>query len=70
MKEGFILVEISKNEAFAMRKICGSHSVKSTFGKRHKSYFLVENPRNLNALNKYRSERTLLSVCESDIKNK
>ena len=46
--------------------------MKSTFGKRHKSYFLVENPRNLNALNKYRSERTLLSVCESDsyVKNK
>lgn len=50
------MLKISKNEAFAMRKICGSGSVKKTYSK-HPTYYLVQTKKNMDALLKFRAER-------------
>lgn len=63
------MIQISKNEAFEMRKQCGSHSVKHTWSRhKPKTYYLVENPRNLKALENYRKQEITLTVTEKDVK--
>ena len=55
------MIQISKEEAFKMRELCGNSQVKYTFNKRHRHYYLVENPKNLKILKKYRDSITLFS---------
>lgn len=50
--------DISKKEAFEMRKICGEKNVKKSHSRNPK-YYLVENPKNLQALEKYRKSITI-----------
>lgn len=62
------MIQISKDEAFEMRKQCGMSSVKYSYNKRHRHYYLVESDRNMEALKKYRDSRTVLCVTAKDIK--
>ena len=43
-------------------------SVKYSYNKRHRHYYLVESDRNMEALKKYRDSRTVLCVTAKDIK--
>ena len=54
------MVLITKLEAKEMRKRCGKHQVFHTYGK-HKHYYLVESPKNMEELNNYRDTRTIVS---------
>lgn len=54
----FVILQINRQEAFAMRKIVGMDEVKKTYSKRP-TYFLVESKNNLKELEKYR--KSLLS---------
>lgn len=56
------MIQISKDEAEAMRKICGNRALQHTWNKRYRHYFLVENPRNIKALEEYRKQRTIKTV--------
>jgi hypothetical protein len=56
MKEGFIIINITKDEAFAMRKQIGDYAVKSSHTK-HPKYYLVENPKFLKTLERYRKSK-------------
>ena len=51
------MIQISKEEAEAMREKCGNHALQHTWNTRYRHYFLVENPRNLKALEEYRKQR-------------
>lgn len=51
------MLQITKNEAFEMRKVCGADSVKMSHS-RYPKYYLVETGRNLKALEKYRKSIT------------
>ena len=48
------MLKITKQEAFQMRKILGEEYVKKSYSK-HPSYYLVELPFTLAALDKYRN---------------
>ena len=50
------MLKITKQEAFQMRKTLGEKYVKKSYSK-HPSYYLVELPFTLAALNKYRTNK-------------
>lgn len=56
LKEVKIILLINKTEAFEMRKILGNENIKQTYSG-HAKYYLVESPRNLKTLEKYRESR-------------
>ncbi len=53
-----IIIAISKDEAFAMRKQFGNYAVKKTY-THHPHYYLVENTKFLKALDKYRKAKVI-----------
>ena len=55
-KDVTFILEISKQEAFDMRKIVGESNVLKSHS-RHAKYYLVESNYNLRALNKYRKSK-------------
>lgn len=56
VKDVTFILEISKQEAFDMRKIVGESNVLKSHS-RHAKYYLVESSYNLRALNKYRKSK-------------
>ncbi len=52
------MLEITKSEAFAMRKQLGAVNVKKSYSKNPK-YYLVESNKNIKCLTQYRKERVL-----------
>ena len=52
-KEEKTILLINKEEAYAMRQQLGEHTVNKTHSK-HPSYYIVENPKYLKALEQYR----------------
>lgn len=52
------IINITKDEAFAMRKKIGSYAVNMSHTK-HPKYYLVENPKFLTTLEKYRKSKTI-----------
>ena len=52
-----IILNISKDEAFAMRKQIGVQAVRQTHS-RSPHYFLVENPKYIKILEKYRKSKS------------
>lgn len=55
------MILISKREAFELRKICGSESVKKSHS-RYPKYYLVEGYDNLKQLRKLRRNQTVKTV--------
>lgn len=58
MKEVKIIKQISKQEAFAMRKILGTEQVKQS-RSRYPKYYLVESKQNLAELFKFQKSKIL-----------
>ena len=58
MKEVKIIKQISKQEAFVMRRILGLEQVKQS-RSRHPKYYLVESKRNLIELSKFQKMKIL-----------
>ena len=50
--------DISKKEAFEMRKVCGEKNVKKSHSRSPK-YYLVESQQNLEALENYRQSKIM-----------
>lgn len=56
MKKRKIMINITKDEAFAMRKMFGDSAVNMSHSK-HPKYYLVENRKFLSALNDYKKSK-------------
>lgn len=61
MKSGEYMLQISKQEAFAMREIAGMDAVKKTYTS-HPHYYLVESKKNLKLLRKLRNSKKIKTV--------
>ena len=54
------MVLVNKQEAMAIRKRFGDRNIFHTYGKR-RHYYMVESPRNLSYLKKYRDDKIIYS---------